>query len=226
MPPECEAALILTSIFLIKIHKWVVLAWANMRGLPSSHRPPQLRATEGAGAPSPDAPGHRSLGTGSWPRGPSGLGGGCGPAAARTGGQTPHTAAISPCWVTISRAWPNFSKRLQFKKWGRKHRKKRNFQKFPDSKEARSTGTAGFSDAAPRSGVLSPASLTLSPSGSSENGLNALLGREAIFHSSYSNLWSSLNLYVLCLAPLCAAHRNPRAVAHSKELITLSTGAA
>lgn len=48
----------------------------------------------------------------------------------------------------------------------------------------------------------------------------------ATLHGSSPNLWSSLNLYFLHLAPLCAARRNPSALAHSKELITPGTGAA
>lgn len=52
--------------------------------------------------------------------------------------------------------------------------------------------------------------------------MNALLGPQAIFHSSYSNLWSSLNLYLLCLAPLCTAYRNPRAATYSEDLVIFS----
>lgn len=48
----------------------------------------------------------------------------------------------------------------------------------------------------------------------------------ATLHGSSPNLWSSLNLCLLHLAPLCTARRNPRALAHSKELITPGTGAA
>lgn len=166
------------------------------------------------------------LGDATWPRGTSGSGV-RGPAAVRTEGRTHHPAAALLLLGKDFKRPAEFLQTASVQKVGQKtSQKTQNFQKFPDSNEARSTGTAGCTHAAPDSGALSSASLPPTPLGGSENGLNALLGPEAIFHSSDSNLWSSLNLYLLCLAPLCAACRNPRAVTHSEELIVLSTGAA
>ena len=149
----------------------------------------------------------------------------CGPAAVRTDRQ--GTTLLTPPLPRERPPTPGcVPPNCRSLKSGAENITKRNFWKFSDSNEDSKTGTADFTHAAPDSGALSSASLTLSPSGPSENGLNSLLGPEAIFHSSYSNLWSSLNLYLLCLAPLHAACRNPRAVIHSKELIILRTGAA